>query len=127
MDLSRPSSELVHPIGIMHKRFLRHDPRVLRLLARRPSLPSKQSKHNDQNNSNCDAPVDIVVRLSTEIEAGEAVYDATQYNDRPRKEMDLPVYGRSLRLAEAEVMVKADAPLDEEKGQENEPEHLVAG
>jgi hypothetical protein len=41
--------------------------------------------------------------------------------------MDLPVYGRSLCLAEAEMVVEADAPLDEEKGQENEPEDLVAG
>jgi hypothetical protein len=110
----------------MHKRLVRRDPRALRLLAHRPLLPSKQSKHNAQDNGNCDPPVDIIVRLSAKAEAGEAVDDATQYNSRARKEMDLSVYSRSLCLAEAEVVIEADTPLDEEQGQENEPKDLVA-
>jgi hypothetical protein len=119
-------TEQVHLIKIMHTRLVRRDPRALRLLAHRPPLPSKQSKHNSQNDGNRDSPVDIIVRLPTEFEAGEAVDDATQYNGRARKEMDLSVYGRSFCFAEAEVVIEADTPLDEEQGQENEPENLVA-
>jgi hypothetical protein len=110
----------------MHKRLVRRDPRALSLLAHRPPLPSKQSKYNNQDNGNRNSPVDIVVRLPAEVEAGEAVNDATQYNGRARKEMDLSVYGWSLCLAEAEVVIEADTPLDEEQGQDNEPEDLVA-
>jgi hypothetical protein len=60
----------------MHKRFIRHYSRVLRLLVHRPPLPSKQSQHNEQNDSNCDAPVDVIVGLAAEVETGEAVDDA---------------------------------------------------
>jgi hypothetical protein len=106
--------------------FVRRDPRVLVLLARRPPLPSKQTKHSNQNDGNRDSPVDIVVRLPAEVEAREAVDDATQDNGWTQEEMNSSVHGRPLCFAEAEVVVEADAPLDEEQGQEDEPKDLVA-
>jgi hypothetical protein len=84
----------------------------------RPSLPTKKCQNDNQNNSYRSTVVSIVVWLAAEVEAGEAIDDAPQKNDRTYVLMHFAKHGSLSVIPEAKVMVETEGPLHEDQGQD---------